>query len=204
MNAASIVANIGSARVERSFGFVDLCGFTDFVDANGDQAAVTELRGLRNTVRDVAPSCGVRVDKWLGDGAMLVGVEMDPLVAALLAIEDRLGEEAALPVRAGAATGRVILLEGDDYVGRTVNLAARLCELAEPGEVLVATEGWPLPSWARCIPRGLVTVKGFVGPVAVAAVEVEPRARLAGGHRPGVSSLLDLIGRSVRGRSHAD
>jgi class 3 adenylate cyclase len=203
MDAAAIVASIGSARVERSFGFVDLCGFTDFVDANGDQAAVTQLRGLRNTVRDVAPRCGVRIDKWLGDGCMLVGVQMDPLVAARLAIEDQLSAESALPVRAGAATGRVILLEGDDYVGRTVNLAARLCEVAQPGEILVATEGWPPPNWVRCTPRGLVTVKGFVGPVAVAAIDIEPRAG-TGGHRPGVGSLLDLIGRSVRGRSHAD
>jgi class 3 adenylate cyclase len=203
MDAAALVDSIGSARVERSFGFVDLCGFTDFVDANGDQAAVTELRRLRNAVRDVAPRCGVRIDKWLGDGCMLVGVQMDPLVAALLAIEDQLSREAALPVRAGAATGRVILLEGDDYVGRTVNLAARLCELAQPAEILVATEGWPLPSWVRCTPRGLVTVKGFVGPVAAAAIEIEPRAR-TGSPRLGVASLVDLIGRSVRGRSQAD
>lgn len=202
MDAAAIVASIGSARVQRSFGFIDLCGFTDFVDANGDQAGVTELRGLRNTVRDVAPECGVRIDKWLGDGAMLVGVEMDPLVAALLAIGDRLGREAALPMRAGAATGRVILLEGDDYVGRTVNLAARLCELAQADEVLVATEGWPLPGWVRSTPRGLVTVKGFVGPVAVVAVEVDPDTGTAGsgGHRPGVGSFLDLIGRGLRSR----
>ncbi len=170
MDAAAIVASIGSARVERSFGFIDLCGFTDFVDANGDQAAVTELRHLRNAVRDVAPSCGVRIDKWLGDGVMLVGVQMDPLVAALLAIEERVEREAALALRAGAATGTVILLEGDDYVGRTVNLAARLCELAHPGEILVATEGWAQPAWVQPTPRGLISVKGFVGPVAVVSV----------------------------------
>jgi class 3 adenylate cyclase len=203
MDAAAIVARIGSARVERGFGFLDLCGFTDFVEANGDLAGVSELRVLRNTVREIAPSCGVRVDKWLGDGVMLVGVEMDPLVAALLAIEDRLRDEASLPVRGGAANGRVILLEGDDYVGRTVNLAARLCERAEPGEILVATDGWSRPAWVRAVPRGLVTVKGFVDPVAVAAIEVEPDAAKAasGGHRAAVVSLLDLIGRGMRGRA---
>jgi adenylate cyclase len=200
MDAAAVVATIGSARVERSFGFIDLCGFTDFVDANGDQAGVTELRSLRNTVREIAPACGVRVDKWLGDGVMLVGVEMDPLVAALLAIEDRIDSEAALPMRGGAATGRVILLEGDDYVGRTVNLAARLCELAHPTEVLVATEGWPRPAWARATPRGMVTVKGFVGPVAVAAIEVSGHDP---GQRSGVGSLLDLIGQGLGRRPRA-
>src|SRR5689334_9439809 len=57
-----------SFRVGRTFAFLDLCGFTDFVDAHGDDDAVDELRTLRATVREIAPLCGVRVDKWLGDG----------------------------------------------------------------------------------------------------------------------------------------
>ena len=43
----------------------------------------------------------------------------------------------ALPLRAGLAAGRVILFEGDDYIGRPVNLAARLCDEAEPHQLLV-------------------------------------------------------------------
>jgi class 3 adenylate cyclase len=35
------------------------------------------------------------------------------------------------------AAGRVILFEGDDYIGRPVNLAARLCDEAEPHQLLV-------------------------------------------------------------------
>src|SRR5712692_4297801 len=73
-------------RVSRSFAFVDLCGFTDFVDLHGDDAAVAELRILRAGVREAAGAAGVRVDKWLGDGVMLVGVEPEPLVTAVLAL----------------------------------------------------------------------------------------------------------------------
>jgi len=72
--------------VSRSFAFVDLCGFTDFVDLHGDDAAVAELRILRAGVREAAGAAGVRVDKWLGDGVMLVGVEPEPLVTAVLAL----------------------------------------------------------------------------------------------------------------------
>jgi class 3 adenylate cyclase len=43
----------------------------------------------------------------------------------------------ALPLRGGVAAGRVILFEGDDYIGRPVNLAARLCDEAEPHQLLV-------------------------------------------------------------------
>src|SRR3954453_23840382 len=117
-------------RVNRTFAFIDLCGFTDFVDVHGDEAGVTELRLLRSVVRDVAPMCGVRVDKWLGDGAMLVGVESPPVVACVVEVGNRLQEEGRLPMRAGIACGDVLLLEGDDYAGHTVNLAARLCDLA--------------------------------------------------------------------------
>ena len=42
-----------SSRVERSFSFLDLCGFTDFADSEGDEAAVEEARCLRQVVREV-------------------------------------------------------------------------------------------------------------------------------------------------------
>ena len=199
MDAAAIVASIGSARVERSFAFLDLCGFTDFVDANGDAAGVTELRSLRSAVRDVAPRCGVRVDKWLGDGVMLVGVEIEPLVAAVLGIEEKVRREASLPLRAGVATGSVILLEGDDYVGRTVNLAARLCDRAEPGEVLAATDGWFQPPWVDWSQPTMMAIKGLVGPVEVVALGV---AASTGGDHRFIQSLLDSVTRGFRSRSH--
>ena len=40
----------------------------------------------------------------------------------------------------GLAAGNVILFEGDDYTGGAVNLAARLCDLAQPLEVLATAD----------------------------------------------------------------
>lgn len=172
MEAAADHPPTSSTRVVRGFAFLDLCGFTDFVDRHGDDAAVAQLRALRWTVRDVTPRFGVRVDKWLGDGLMLVGVEAAPLVAAVLAVGQGFRERAdgpsGLHLRGGLAVGAVILLEGDDYVGRCVNLASRLCDAAQADEVLAAASPeLALPAGVQGTDRASVPVKGFAEPVTV-------------------------------------
>jgi class 3 adenylate cyclase len=165
--------DVASTRVLRTFAFVDLCGFTDFADLQGDEAAVKELRVLRAAVREAAGAAGVRVDKWLGDGVMLVGVEARPLIAAVVALQAHHEANGRLPLRGGIASGQVILLDGDDYVGRAVNLASRLCERAEPDQVLAAADA------ARSLPPG-------VHPTALTSVHVKGfgRPRSPAGRRP--------------------
>src|SRR5438105_14040727 len=133
MTLPSPEARSATTRVTRTFAFIDLCDFTDYGEAHGDDAAVAELLTLRASVRAAAPLFGVRVDKWLGDGVMLVGVDVEPIVAAVVAICNQMTDVGELPMRAGIATGPVIILEGDDYVGKSVNTAARLCDRAEAG-----------------------------------------------------------------------
>ena len=113
-------------RVPRTFAFVDLSGFTRFTDLHGDDEAVAVLAQFRTAVRSIASDVGVRVAKWLGDGAMLVAVEGPALVSAVVELEEAFTDDGLLPVRAGLAWGRVILFEGDDYTGGAVNLASRL------------------------------------------------------------------------------
>jgi adenylate cyclase len=128
-------------RVLRTFGFVDISGFTAYVDVNGDEPAIEALRQFRFAVREIASLNGVRVDKWLGDGAMFVCVDTEPLVRTVIDLADRLASESfPLPLRAGIDVGMVILFEADDYIGMPVNLASRLCAEAAPGETLVTAE----------------------------------------------------------------
>lgn len=164
----------------RAFAFIDLCGFTDFVDAHGDREAVVELRALRSAVRDVAPLCGVRVDKWLGDGVMLVSPEAEPVVDAVLGIQEKFRRVSRLELRAGIASGPVILLEGDDYVGRSVNLASRLCDLAEAGQVLAAAEGIDLPEGVVVVDETLVAVRGMASDVLTLGLATEQGSVSAG------------------------
>jgi class 3 adenylate cyclase len=150
-------------RVERTFAFVDLCGFTTFTEAEGDQRAVSVLSDFRTCVRQVASDHGVRVAKWLGDGAMFVAVDVgQPLVEAVLEVERHLDDiQAPLALRAGMARGPVILFEGDDYIGTAVNLAARLCDIASPHEVLATPSITEVPDGVVAEPGGPVKIPGF-------------------------------------------
>ncbi|HZA78072.1 MAG TPA: adenylate/guanylate cyclase domain-containing protein [Acidimicrobiales bacterium] len=131
-------ADHADALVRRNFAFIDLCGFTTLTDEHGVGEAVAALSTFRAVVRERAGWRGVRVAKWLGDGAMLVATEPRPLLDAVVRMEQALDVRGCpLPLRGGVAAGRVILFEGDDYIGRPVNLAARLCDEAEPHQLLV-------------------------------------------------------------------
>jgi class 3 adenylate cyclase len=158
--------------VDRSFAFVDLCGFTRFTDTHGDEEAVDVLTRFRAVVRKIASDHAVRVDKWLGDGAMFVSTDDRRLLNALLELMGRADTTDALPLRAGAAKGPVILLEGDDYVGGAVNLAARLCSAAEPSELLAtSTLVDAVPQWANVLSVGALAVPGFVQRIDVVRIE---------------------------------
>jgi class 3 adenylate cyclase len=160
-------------RVQRCFAFCDLSGFTRLTDTLGDEEAVAVLTRFRAIVRDVASELGVRVAKWLGDGAMFVGTEVLPVVEVMLELAGRLEDTTvALPLRAGIACGPTILFEGDDYVGTPVNLAARLCDAAGPGEVLATEDvvdavGAQLKARFNAVRVGDRGVPGFVQPIEV-------------------------------------
>jgi adenylate cyclase len=151
-------------RVHRSFAFVDVSGFTALTEHEGDEQAVEVLTAFRALLRDICARRSVRIAKWLGDGVMLVCVETRPLLAAILELHHVVCEVSSpvqtVSIRSGITSGHVILMEGDDYVGHCVNVAARLCDLAPGGEALadlsVMTE---LPRVGRCpSPQGdLVT-----------------------------------------------
>src|ERR671922_222254 len=127
-------------RVRRYFAFIDLCGFTRFTEVHGDEESVAVLTAFRTLVREVASEHGVRIAKWLGDGAMFVSTEAPALGAAIVALQRQALGDVHLPIRAGVSGGDVILFEGDDYIGGPVNLAARLSDVAGPGECLATAD----------------------------------------------------------------
>jgi class 3 adenylate cyclase len=198
MDTAQLAAVASGNRVHRSFAFIDLSGFTDFVDAHGDEAAVEELQRLRASVREVTPLFGVRVEKWLGDGCMIVGVDNEPVVAAVVAIQQRHLRNGALPLRAGIATGAVLLLEGDDYIGRAVNVAARLCDMAEASVVLATPDELHLPTWVHVAEERTVNIRGIGDPIGVVALAAEPS--MFESPRPAgvLVSLVDGLTRRIR------
>ena len=150
--------------VTRTFCFADLCGFTAYTRSHGPHEAVAMLGDFRRITRSVAAKRGVRVAKWLGDGAMLVSTSATAalsLAAHLIHYFSGRG----MQVRVGAATGEALLFEGDDYVGEPVNLAAKLCAAAPAGEIYTVTDIVSLPDWVTCIGDVTVRIRG-VGPVS--------------------------------------
>jgi class 3 adenylate cyclase len=156
-------------RVQRTFAFVDLSGFTNYTAGHGDDAAGRILGEFRVITRRLASDRGVRVAKWLGDGCMVVSIDRDSIVAFAL---DLVRESASacdpLTARIGMATGLALLFEGDDYIGSAVNLAARLSDVSGPSEVLMPVEqAVDLPDGVVATPHGVVELRGFPEPVTV-------------------------------------
>jgi class 3 adenylate cyclase len=153
-------------RVDRTFAFLDLCGFTAFTNTRGDAEAVAVLAQLRAIVRAAAEEHGVRVTKWLGDGVMLSGIEAAPVLHCCGAIRDRVAHSLPLSLRGGICSGHVIMFEGDDYIGASVNVAARLCDEAAPGSLLSTATTAQIAGVAS-LPAGTVTLSGFDEPIEV-------------------------------------
>jgi adenylate cyclase len=163
-------------RVLRTFVFLDLSGFTNYTAAFGDDAAGRLLGAFRTIVRQVASDRGVRIAKWLGDGCMVVSVEQEDAIAFVLDLETRAGDVCSpLTLRAGIASGYTLLFEGDDYIGSAVNMAARLCDIAQAYEVLIPTMGLErLPAGVVATPRDEVQLAGFPGVIDVVALSGTP------------------------------
>jgi adenylate cyclase len=146
--------------VERAFAFVDLCGFTRFIATHGEHAAIETLTIFRDLVRSIATRRGVLVEKWLGDGAMLVGTEVGPMIATAAELIARYPDD-PLRLSGGVAHGSVLIFDGDDFIGRPANLAARLCHSARAGELLAVGYGRDtLPDWVRVRGTRDLTLRG--------------------------------------------
>ena len=120
--------------------FTDLVGFTEFTAFHGDREALALLDRQDRIVRDALPD-DARVVKNLGDGMMLWFPDAVRAVESCLRLaarfEDDESADVPLWVRIGVHWG-CPTRRGDDLVGHDVNLAARIMEVAGPGEVLVS------------------------------------------------------------------
>ena len=162
--------------------FTDLVGFTEYTDACGDAAAVAVLDQQTAIARAALDHGEGRVVKELGDGLMFwfegPDAAMRSALAMLTAVAQARRDTRAFPlgVRMGMHCGNVVA-RGDDYVGRTVNVAARITDLAGPGE-LVVSDGVVAaltPGGVDFEPVGPVRVKGVASPIWLHRVATRSR-----------------------------
>jgi adenylate cyclase len=130
------------SRSEGAVAFTDIVGFTEYTATAGDEQALALLDTQAGIVSDRLPD-GARVVKELGDGLMLWFPDAPPALDACLDIRDEFeraaSDGAPLWVRMGMHWG-CPTPRGDDLIGNDVNLAARIVDVAGPGELLISEQ----------------------------------------------------------------
>jgi class 3 adenylate cyclase len=135
------LARPAADEVEGTIVFTDLVGFTEFTATRGDAEALQLLAAQDRLVRAELPDAA-RVVKELGDGLFLWFPHPAVALRCWFTLQGRFDEESSatgLPlwIRVGMHHGRA-LRRGADLVGHDVNVAARIVDVAAPGEVLVS------------------------------------------------------------------
>jgi adenylate cyclase len=121
----------------QTFQFADLAGFTALTEAHGDDHAADLARDFRDAVRELLPAHDSQEVKSLGDGLMIRSSDPSAAVRLGLRIVREVGAQHGFPlVRVGIHTGPATERSGD-WFGTSVNIAARVSNIAAGGEVLL-------------------------------------------------------------------
>jgi class 3 adenylate cyclase/tetratricopeptide (TPR) repeat protein len=206
--------------------FADLTGFTSLVEQEGDEYAYEVVAECLKLLDEIARRHGATVDKYLGDCIMAVfgvpkAVENAPRAAVNAAIEMRervrrfnreRGLARPLEVHTGINTGSLIsgdvsgpVLREFAVMGDTVNVAARLKDLAPPGQVWVGPQTWRYTKREfGYAPVGTLQLKGKQQRVQAYEIRSEESSRQpgrAGGQRDVHSELVGREGELARLRA---
>jgi class 3 adenylate cyclase/tetratricopeptide (TPR) repeat protein len=171
-------ASAGTATVL----FTDLVGSTELRTRLGEEAADVLRRTHDRLLSDAVGAHNGTVIKSLGDGVMASFASAADAVAAAVAIQqaidahNRHARAQSLVVRVGISVGDVSWEDGDCF-GLPVNEAARLCGVAEGGQILVAELVRMLARGRgsqRYTSVGELHLKGLPEPLAACTVAWEP------------------------------
>ena len=158
----------------RTIMFTDLEGSTSLTQRLGDDGAMEILRAHDGIIRDALVKHSGREVKHTGDGVMASfgssarAVESAVYMQRQIEEHNKPGHETPIRVRVGMGAGEPVE-EGQDFFGASVQLAARICGHAEPGQILVPNVVRELCIGKRLsfLDRGEASLKGFDDPVRV-------------------------------------
>lgn len=133
-------------RAERNLCvlFADVAGSTRLYEKLGDKEALYAVERCLNRITRVTEACKGRVVKTIGDGIMAVFETAEGGIDAACQMQHRVtglppASGIKLSIRVGLHCGPV-LEENDDFFGDTVNVAARVAQLANGGQVMTSGE----------------------------------------------------------------
>src|SRR5947207_6058442 len=161
---AELGASRQLARIQMTFCFVDLTGFTRYTEEEGDEEALDLVERFVETVEATLPAEAVIV-KTIGDEVMVVSPDAATLTEWAVGFMG-LFQERPQP-RVGLHFGRAVYRDGD-YFGGDVNLAHRVVNRALGGEVLVTAaiaDSIGPSDYLEFDPIGEVDLPGFPSPV---------------------------------------
>ena len=162
----------------RTFLIADVRGYTLFTQERGDEAATKLAARFADVAREVVNEHGGSVIELRGDEALAAFDSARQAILAATHAQDRFLEETVadpsfpLPVGIGLDAGEAVPLEAG-YRGGALNLAARLCGRAGPGEILASQGVIHLArkvEGVRYLDRGDLHLKGLEEPVHVVRV----------------------------------
>ena len=174
----------GGERRSVSVIFTDIRGYTEFSERVPPEVVIEALNEYFDVQTDIVEKHHGDVDKFIGDALVAVfegadkeqravacSVEINAAMAILLVLHP----EYNLHVGIGIASGEVVMgamgaRERMDFtvLGSTVNLSARLCSKADPGQVLVDSatrNACEVLQDVRFDPLDPIVLKGYADPV---------------------------------------
>ena len=126
--------------VETIILFADISGSTELYERLGDHDARQRIGGCVGRLMERCRAVGGTVIKTIGDEVMCTFPDAESAYEAAVAMQESVsGAGDGLGVRIGFHFGTVISEAGDVF-GDAVNIAARVVELAQSGQILTSRE----------------------------------------------------------------
>ena len=166
-----------SAPAMRAILFTDICGSVAQTHHLGDEGHMRLLREHDEIVRAALTAYDGREVKHTGDGIMAAFSSIAAAVAASVRVQRALTDrnhaaDTVLDVSIGISAGEPVTDDHGDLFGAAVQLAARLCGHALPGDIAVsvAVRELCIGKGFRFEDRGRVELKGLPEPTQMYAV----------------------------------
>ena len=170
----------GDAHI-RTFLIADVRGYTVFTQEHGDEAAAELAGKFAAVARPILEARGGSNLELRGDEVMAVFDSARQAIRAAVELQRRFVDETVadptlpLAVGIGLDAGEAVAV-ADGYRGGALNLAARLCGIASPAEILASPAVTHLArkvEGVAYVDRGPVHLKGLADPVHVVRLRAE-------------------------------
>jgi class 3 adenylate cyclase len=166
-----------TAPAMRAIVFTDICGSVAQTYALGDEGHLLVLHEHNTIVRAALAGHNGREVKHTGDGIMASFDSVAASVAFAVEVQCRLRERndqtnVPLDVSIGISAGEPVTDDDGDLFGAAVQLAARLCNWAGPGDIAVsvAVRELSVGKTFKFEDLGLIDLKGMPEPIHTYAV----------------------------------